>query len=516
MGNGMVDRITATTILLLFWASGALQAQTVNNAGTHDSTVNAAKAPAAQVEDNLNLDDSETVLAPVKKTSALAPVADTVKNLPSSGPGTALPAAPATVHVAPAHNTSAASAPTADTVKNPSSPGAGLPVVPASAVSPQVGKTTATVIDSSNKAGDENLILEGGEEDLLDQAKIAQKKAAEAKISASASDSAHGAQNPATLPSGTASQAKGPSTIPTPGSLTIPNTQAAPAAELPVPATIEQVHSLNFARNLKEYRSPKLAMLMSLILPGSGELYAQSDIWAAGFVVAEAALIATGASLASTATKKKQAAYSYANKHYSDSAMIHYLDSLHAYLHAKGEDTLFYQAIFTDTSDQTFLQQAGTKSSTYYSLINGGQTTPFIRGWDDVTPANFTSQGFQFNSTDSTKYVVYSSAAGNPDSSYLLKLVSDSTSLLFGQSAHQQVYNGMIQNSLQWSNYSRNVFLTLIVNHIVSAITAGILAKKHNDELLGQQSFWQHIGVDVSYINTGSQTVPAYALQVKF
>jgi len=108
MGNGMVDRITATTILLLFWASGALQAQTVNNAGTHDSTVNATKAPAAQVEDNLNLDDSETVLAPVKKTSALAPVADTVKNLPSSGPGTALPAAPATVHVAPAHNTSAA------------------------------------------------------------------------------------------------------------------------------------------------------------------------------------------------------------------------------------------------------------------------------------------------------------------------------------------------------------------------------------------------------------------------
>jgi hypothetical protein len=513
MGNGMVDKIIATNIFLLLVVMGPLQAQTVNNAGTHDSIANAAKTPAVQVEDNLNLDDSEAVLAPVKKTSAPVPSADTVKNLLS--PGTALPAASATVNVVPAPNKPPAPAPAADTVKNLPSPGTVLPAAPASTTSPQAGKSPETVKDSFNKAGDEDLILEGGEEDLLDQAKVAQKKAAGTKISASPFDSAHGALNPATLSPGTAGPAKSPSTIPTPGSLTVSNSQAAPAAELPVPATIEQVHSLNFARNLKEYRSPKLAMLMSLILPGSGELYAQSDIWATGFVVAEAALIATGASLASTATKKKQAAYTYAGQHYKDTSMKAYLDSLHAYLHTKGEDSLFYQAIFTDSSDQTFLKQAGTKSSTYYNLINLGPSSPFIRGWDDVTPAIFTRQGgFQLDSIESTKY--FKDTSGNPDSSYLLKLVSDSTTLLFGQSAHQQVYNGMIQSSLQWSNYSRSVFLTLIINHIVSAITAGILAKKHNDELLGQQSFWQHIGVDVSYVNTGSQTVPSYALQVKF
>ena len=109
-----------------------------------------------------------------------------------------------------------------------------------------------------------------------------------------------------------------------------------------------------------------------------------------------------------------------------------------------------------------------------------------------------------------------SSDAITTDSSYLLQLKSDSTSLLYGQSAHQQVYNGMIQSSLQWANYSRNAYLSLIVNHLLSAFMAGILAKRHNDELLGQESFWRHIGVNVSYVNTGSQIVPAYALQVQF
>ena len=194
-------------------------------------------------------------------------------------------------------------------------------------------------------------------------------------------------------------------------------------------------------------------MLMSLILPGSGELYAQSDIWAAGFVVAEAALITTGVSLAKTAAAKKQAAHTYADQHYRIDTMKAYIDSngtLHTFLKANGIDSLFYQTIFSDSSDVTFIKQAGTKSNTYYSLINQGQSSPFIRGWDDVTPASFTGNGYQLTPGDTMIYRIKSSSdAITTDSSYLLQLKSDSTSLLYGQSAHQQVYNGMIQSSLQ-------------------------------------------------------------------
>jgi hypothetical protein len=58
--------------------------------------------------------------------------------------------------------------------------------------------------------------------------------------------------------------------------------------------------------------------------------------------------------------------------------------------------------------------------------------------------------------------------------------------------------------------------MALLVNHVASAVMAGILAKRHNDELLGKESFWQHIDMKQLSVNTGSGTSPGYALQVRF
>jgi hypothetical protein len=489
----MVNKIAITALCCLFMTVGPQAARAANSTGKPDSTISAAKtAPAEEI---LNLDDTGSVLAPAKKTTPA----------PAAVPPT--PAAP----VAAQATTPAPAAPTPAPAAPPSS--ASSPAAPAA------GTAQKAVKDSSQKSVDEDLILEGGEEDLLDQAKVASKKAAQAKKIAA--DSTRGAGQPqAAQPATAGTGTPGAPAIPTPASLTVPNNAAAaPAAEPAVPTTIENAHSLNFANNLRQYRSPKLAMLMSLILPGSGEIYAQSNIWAAGFVVVEAALLTGGISLAKTAAVKKQAAHTYADQHYSVDSMKQYDSLLHKYLATanpnmsqQGIDSLYYQQIFTDSENVKFFQQAGNKSDAFYSLINSGQSSPFIRGWDDVTPSVFTANGFQ-QPFDTMKYSVKTGTI--PDSSYFLQLKSDS-SLLFGQSAHQEIYNGMVQNSLKWSNYSRDVFLTLIVNHLASALAAGILAKKHNDELLGQQSFWSHIGVDVAYVNTGSQTVPAYALQVRF
>jgi hypothetical protein len=74
----------------------------------------------------------------------------------------------------------------------------------------------------------------------------------------------------------------------------------------------------------------------------------------------------------------------------------------------------------------------------------------------------------------------------------------------------------MLDESRKWANYSRNTFLSLLLNHLASAIMAGIAAKRHNDELLGRESFWHHIEVEPCYVNTGSGTSPGYAVQVEF
>ena len=70
--------------------------------------------------------------------------------------------------------------------------------------------------------------------------------------------------------------------------------EAPVAAEKPkevVPVTIESVHSINFAKNLKDYRSPKMAMFLSLIVPGLGQAYTKHYVRAGIFIAIEAAAI---------------------------------------------------------------------------------------------------------------------------------------------------------------------------------------------------------------------------------
>ena len=100
-------------------------------------------------------------------------------------------------------------------------------------------------------------------------------------------------------------------------------------AGAPLPAaTIESVHSINFARNLKEYRSPKLAMLMSLILPGAGQVYAKSNLWAAAFGVIEVGLISTGVALSAKSKTVSNNAHAFANQHYDTNAYKQYTSIL--------------------------------------------------------------------------------------------------------------------------------------------------------------------------------------------
>jgi hypothetical protein len=87
---------------------------------------------------------------------------------------------------------------------------------------------------------------------------------------------------------------------------------------------------------------------------------------------------------------------------------------------------------------------------------------------------------------------------------------------MYGISANQAHYNGILNDSKHWADLSLNTFLSLVINHLASSVMAGIAAKRHNDELLGKESFWQHIDIEQHYVNTGSGTAQGYALQVAF
>ena len=439
-----------------------------------DSSAAAAGGKASSIDGDLILDDNDNSILPVENKKTAAPAVS--------------PAAKASLK---ADTTAANTAASAVSAAPQSSP-------------PQA---------SLQKVTDEELILDGGEEELLGKEKTFRPKMAvpAGETSPLPDSAAAGKQTTA-----------GPA-LPTPGAFADSAVHAAqPTAAISAPAAkIEDARAINFARNLKEYRSPKLAMLMSLVLPGSGQVYAKSNLWAAGFGAIEAAIITTGFTLSAKATKVKKQARGFADQHYDTAAMRGYLDSLKQYLPKLPPtagvdpdvkaDSIYTKVIFVTGEDSTFFMDAKQKNDAYYGYLDRGTSSPFIRGWDDVRPA-FSSNGFDLDASDSLRFGKF----GESDSSYLVFLLSDSSNTMYGYSDYQKHYNEMLRDSRDWADLSRTTFLTLLLNHVVSSVMAGIAAKKHNDELLGKESFWRRIDLEQQYVFTGSETAPGYALQVAF
>ena len=474
-------------ILSLLLLTGSLYAQTALPVKPDSSATTAKKtaAPAKNIDEDLILDDNDKSILPIenKKPAAQAQ---------------AVPAAHAAAVAADTGLKKSAAA-SIDT-------SAAKTAAAGQAAKPQ---TQVLVKDTAKKVTDEELILEGGEENLLNKEKTVQfKPTLQGQTVTAGNDTAAAAAG---------KQNQGGVSLPTPAGFADSATKSSQAsganAGTPLPAaTIESVHSINFARNLKEYRSPKLAMLMSLILPGAGQVYAKSNLWAAAFGVIEVGLISTGVALSAKSKTVSNNAHAFANQHYDTSALKQYSKNLYQYLRSIGDSTSYSSSIFFDGEDTSFLSEARNKSTLYYNDINS-RTLPFIRGWDDVQP-NFTNNGFQIQGSDTSRFGIVTGPNG--DTSYLLFLKPDSANRMYGISENQVHYNSMLDESRKWANYSRNTFLSLLINHLASAIMAGIAAKRHNDELLGRESFWHHIEVEPCYVNTGSGTSPGYAVQVEF
>jgi hypothetical protein len=271
------------------------------------------------------------------------------------------------------------------------------------------------------------------------------------------------------------------------------------------PTTIEATNSINFARNLKEYRSPKIAMLLSFLLPGAGEIYAKNGVRATAFGIVEAGIIAAGAAYSVKGKNQIDEAHGFADQHYSADRFKTYYQNL-----AKNfpdiVDTIF-KSYYYDVEPTSFSK----KTKDYNDLI-GDQVGPFVQGWDDVTP----KFGTNFELSDTTYHRLSNDTSSTYDSSYLVFEGNDSSKIAYGFSKNQDIYNSKISKGNKSYKISKSIFTLLLINHVVSAIDAGICAKAYNDKLLGKQSFWQRINIRDVAVNSGSGTASGYALEVRF
>lgn len=362
-------------------------------------------------------------------------------------------------------------------------------------------EASSLIVDES----EEELILDGGEENIImpvsTKSSTEQSPAPPVQQDSSQADAVAGDS----LPPGSESTQEPE----TPKQLypvsPIPQT----AEDPPPPPKIGKMHSINFAKNLKEYRSPKVAILLSLLLPGAGQAYARNYLKTGIFGAVEIGLITTGVILSYKGSKKLKAAHSYADDHYDiDSFEVYYTHLSNAHTEDEIEDMfLTYESV------DDFYQHEKEKNQNYYNYISH-EVSPYIQGWDDVYPrfdAGFQvindSEGKHYFTDEDSIYLVYSVDTENEDTTFLG----------YGASQHQKYYSDtLLSKANSYYRWSKTFFTLLILNHIASAIDAGITAKAYNDMLLGKRSLWQKINIREKYVRTPSGTANGLALEVRF
>lgn len=304
-------------------------------------------------------------------------------------------------------------------------------------------------------------------------------------------------------------------------------------------AVVEDVRSINFAQNLKDYRSPKLAMLLSFILPGAGQVYSRSIAKSALFAAAEIGIVGASIAFWAQGNRKSDDFLEYANTRFNADKFAAYYKGLSDSLlvwrngdsaEARSRLQTFYSLPYRDDEYayiDTFQTWASQRSDEFYKDIQQNQ---FVHGWLDAEPSLSEIIGAYRNSNDNDSqlsvgghvYPLEPSFVGDSakDNSFLLWVphpaIKNKQIIGQGYSQYQFTYNQMVSDARTSYNRGLRLLLVLLLNHIGSAIDAGLTAKRHNDALLGRHSVWQRLELEQQWVCSGSQMAPGYAVRVSF
>ena len=305
-----------------------------------------------------------------------------------------------------------------------------------------------------------------------------------------------------------------PPAVQTPAAVDTAVVKTSAEPEKPVqPVLVEPVHSINFAKNLKDYRSPKLAMLLSFLVPGLGQAYVKSYYKTAIFVALEATAIGFSVAYNNKGKKQMDNAKSFGDQNYdNDSLKSYYNGLLGIFTTTKGyvidSAQTMVSSIYPDTS---FLKGSKFRWTNYYSDI---QSSSYIRGWKDCEPT--TTQIIEANGNPTTFTGIHNSYILDTVTGYLVYKVGDTSTTMFGYSISQQHYNAMVSQANNYYKTSQGILLTLLINHVISAVDALISAKAYNDALLGRESMWQHISIQQQLVDAGPSLSGGMVLKVQF
>jgi len=249
----------------------------------------------------------------------------------------------------------------------------------------------------------------------------------------------------------------------------------------------------------KKFRSPKKAMLLSLLVPGLGQTYAKKYWKTALWGSMEYFLIISAIKHARLGSHQVERARDFADDHYNPEKFFTFYRNFMEFI--PDSPMVDFTLIFGATLDNYVADFTGITEKPHTTKIRPDfdkliQENTFVQGWDDCEPVNNPNGYIHDSSTYLFTYASY-----NKDTTWMLNRYNKGDTILiergiFGYSLNQQEYNRILRLSSHYYSVTRYFIFGIVANHIVSAVDAFISAMSYNNMLLNKKSVWQHIDLD--------------------
>lgn len=237
---------------------------------------------------------------------------------------------------------------------------------------------------------------------------------------------------------------------------------------------IDNAGAVDLDKNVKEYRSPRRAMLYSLAVPGWGQAYTKRTWKSVLFGALEVGFIVGAIKFKNDGEDKEKEAHSFADVNFSLELLQNQYNSLkndfsdaHSELVPDTADVFLMKFITASTSNSIseFVANMEASSDAFYDRDHGVGSYGAILGWKDNIE------------TEAVPFKVY---AQTP--------FSQIDSVEVGGSAMQLQYNAMLGKADDYAGYKQAFIVGIFANHVASAIDAFITARRYNRRLLAMKN----------------------------
>lgn len=417
-----------------------------------------------------------------ESSAAVAPESSAAEVSSSSAAvDTAAVAAPADTSAVPADTTSSANPVSSDSVSAP---------VDSAAVAPV--DTSAAPVDSSAAP--------------VDSAAVDSAKVDSAVVSSSSEPVSSSSSEPAS--SSSSVQVAEPVVIPSSSSMS--------RRDLLGPVKVSKVNGIDEMKG--RYKSPKKAMFMSLVVPGSGQLYTGGSsftyVRGAVYLALEAAL--WGGWYYFSVYKYDNQVKNYkkfAKKHYSIGRYEKEMLDLVNQLASESEESYFETRYMN--SRESFCEAIYGKASASGCYTAGKmfdndaahaarfRNNPVSLGEEVKAVGSFYDGSALYSEISDKSYVLGWDDVEDAELAMNLHLDDDYDGeyIPLAKSKNMKEYRDMRSKATDYANMQAWFFGGLIVNHLVSAVDAAFTANAHNKELYSEDLSWyDHLHFD-SYLN---------------